>query len=613
MSVLEALSQKQLWVAWRAEERNGRFTKLPISPSGGPGRVDDESTWGTRAEAETMAKLTVNGHGGGIGIVLGDLGNGLALGGIDLDSCRSPDGSISPWADAVIKGFASYAEVSPSDTGIKIFFYYPVEALAELRSAMGTSHSRAWKQRGNQHPPAIELHLSNRYFTVTENKINTATSELAIVETAILLWLIREAGPNFAAQGEEARSTEPIEARDRSRSGKVGRMAFAMRSRGCSFSEYATAVRDDPETASWYTEKGIEYDERELRRAWERAPQADKSVEIICLADVEAEPVEWLWQPYIPRGKLTSVEGDPGVGKSWLTLAIAAAVSLGEKLPGMCEAPPPAKVLLIGVEDGPADTILPRFTALKGDPQQVLMLKEPPAFDEVGASQLRDAIVKNEIGLVVIDPIVAYMPGSTNINNAGSVRPVLARLAQIAHETKAAIVFVRHLTKGGRDKAIYRGLGSIDFTAACRSALMVGRDPANENKRILAHAKSNLAAPGKSLAYILLEGSFIWAGASALSAEDLAASPPDVTAQSALKEAVEFLEQILSNGPVPATTIKVDAEGTGLSWVTVRRAAKSMGIKPRKGGFKDGWVWELSSSPPFGHEDDFLASKVTKE
>src|SRR5262249_21676506 len=157
-----------------------------------------------------------------------------------------------------------------------------------------------------------------------------------------------------------------------------------------------------------------------------------------------------------------------GIGKSWLTMALAAQVSRGAKLPGANQSAKPENVLLLKAEDGPGDTLRPRLDTLGADVARVHTITAPRAFTEAGAMKLKAEIVRLSAVLFIIDPIVAYLPDRTDMNSASAVRPVLARLARVAEETGAAILFVRHLSKGAKDKPMYRGLGSIDFTAACR-------------------------------------------------------------------------------------------------------------------------------------------------
>jgi hypothetical protein len=289
------------------------------------------------------------------------------------------------------------------------------------------------------------------------------------------------------------------------------------------------------------------------------------------------------------------VEGDPGIGKSWLTMALAAQVSRGAKLPGASGAAEPGVVLLLTAEDGLGDTLRPRLDTLGANLSRVHAITEPLAFTSQGTARLKAEIKRLGAVLVIIDPIVAYLPDRTDMNSASAVRPVLARLARVAEETGAAILFVRHLSKGAKDKPMYRGLGSIDFTAACRSVLMVGTDPNDVSKRVVAHAKSNLAQVGPSQAYTLKGGRFAWAGRSSLSAEDLGAPPPDADLRSAREEAVEFLIEMLADGPKPALEVQAEAAKLRISSATLRRAKRDLGVVSKKEG--DPWIWSLRAAP----------------
>jgi hypothetical protein len=242
--------------------------------------------------------------------------------------------------------------------------------------------------------------------------------------------------------------------------------------------DYEDQILDSAPDYVWEETPTEPSDPNEARPADPKAPAPAKPAGrpiptlAIRMADVEPEPVEWLWHPYIPLGKLTSVEGDPGVGKSWLTMALGAQVSRGAKLPGASRIAEPGAVLLLTAEDGPGDTLRPRLDTLGADVSRIHAITEPLAFTPEGTARLKAEITRLGAVLVIIDPIVAYLPDRTDMNNASAVRPVLARLARVAEETGAAILFVRHLSKGAKDKPMYRGLGSIDFTATCRSVLM---------------------------------------------------------------------------------------------------------------------------------------------
>jgi hypothetical protein len=264
-------------------------------------------------------------------------------------------------------------------------------------------------------------------------------------------------------------------------------------------------------------------------------------------------------------------------------------------LPGVKHAVEPASVLLLTAEDGAADTIRPRLDAAGADVSRVHVITAPLSLDTVGVAKLKGEIERLKPALAIIDPIVGYLPERTDMNSASAVRPILARLAKVAEETGVAVAFVRHLAKGARDKAIYRGLGSIDFTAACRSVLMVGFDPSDAQRRVVAHGKSNLAARGPSLAYTLTGGRFAWAGRSSLSAEDLGGPPPDADQRSAREEARDFLVQTLADGPKPQLEVQAEAATMGISRATLRRAKGDLGVAAKK--TPDHWEWSLPRRP----------------
>jgi hypothetical protein len=265
---LDDLAYELLWVAWRNEPRADdptTFAKVPWSPikRGRRAKANDPHTWGNRSSAERRAKELVNGAGGGIGIELADLDDGTSLCGVDLDTCLGPEG-FEPWAQEIIDRFSSYTEVSPSGTGAKIFFRVRGGDRPVLLAAIApTKHGRKFKRdNGTEHPPAIELHVSHCYYTVTCQKLDGSPDELVIVPIETLLWLLSEAGPRFAGRSRKKGGT------DDSRSAKAFRLGLAMRGADKTFDEFVQAVRSDPETTDWAREKG---DDRQLQRIWEKA------------------------------------------------------------------------------------------------------------------------------------------------------------------------------------------------------------------------------------------------------------------------------------------------------------------------------------------------------
>jgi hypothetical protein len=259
-------------VAWQTQERepSGPPTKVPYAPrSGAKARADDPATWGTRPKAEARAARLPKPFGlGGVGIELGDLGDGRCIGGVDLDTCRNDAGTLAPWAAEVVALCNSYCEISPSGSGVKVFFSYPAADLAAIRAAMGTLHGKVWKQPGDaEHPPAIELHVGNRYFAVTDRHVAGTPIELRSIALDTLLRLIREVGPAFVGTGQSRAKNETH--RDNSRSAIAFRKGLALRRDGVTFGGMCAALGTDPEAADWVREKGLPNGSRELHRIWD--------------------------------------------------------------------------------------------------------------------------------------------------------------------------------------------------------------------------------------------------------------------------------------------------------------------------------------------------------
>lgn len=344
---------------------------------------------------------------------------------------------------------------------------------------------------------------------------------------------------------------------------------------------------------------------------------SDNGVKLRCMADINAEAMSWLWPPYIPKGKVTLMEGDPGIGKSWVSLAIATAITLGKDLLGQ-EPSEPANVLIASAEDGLGDTIRPRLDTMGADVSRVFAIDGALTLDEGGFGLLEGYIERVRPALLIIDPLVAYLGADVDIHRANETRAVMAQMARLAEKFDVAILAVRHLTKGGMSKPIYRGLGSIDFTAACRSVLLAGCDSENPHNRALVHIKSNLSPAGPSIGYELRKGRFYWTGESTLTAAQILAAESS-TGISELDEAMAFLKDMLAGGEVPAKSIYQAAQDTGIAKRTLERAKAKLQAKSRKIG--DTWFWCLpeptSPTSPykeFGKLENIQAKKeVTTE
>ena len=321
------------------------------------------------------------------------------------------------------------------------------------------------------------------------------------------------------------------------------------------------------------------------------------------LSTVEPEQVDWLWRGRIPMGKITIVEGDPDLGKSALTTDMAARVSFGRSWPdgSSCKL---GGVVLLNAEDGLADTVRPRLDAAGGDAEKVLALATIPDGDSERMLSIPEdldiihrGIERVKASLIVIDPLMAFLSGNVNSHRDQDVRRALAPLGALGEETGTAIVVVRHLNKATGGNPLYRGGGSVGIVGAARSALLVAEHPEDEDLRVLARVKGNLAKPLPSLAFTLTEAAkdavrVVWKGETNHTAAALLATPTDPEERSALEEAMEFLRDELEDGPVRSGQVSKDARAAGVTEITLKRAKSALGVRSRKQG--DGpWTWAL--------------------
>ena len=313
---------------------------------------------------------------------------------------------------------------------------------------------------------------------------------------------------------------------------------------------------------------------------------------LICLADIEPVEVSWLWRPYLPLGKLVLLEGDPEIGKTFLALSLVAAVTKGEGLPGF-EHQPPGTALYLSAEDGLADTLRPRLDAAGADTGKVFVPQGPVALTNPQALGRLLELVRPR--LVVIDPLQAFLGARVDMHRANEVRPVLQGVAALAEAHACTVVAIRHLAKGSKTRTIYSGLGSIDFAAAARSMLLVGRA---QGETVMAHAKSSLAPRGPSLRYEISASRLHWLGESPLTPADLLA--PKANTRTPRQDAATFLRSLLAHGPVPATRVLTAATAAGIAHRTLERAKVALAIESRR--VRDGsggvtiWRWSLPST-----------------
>lgn len=340
---------------------------------------------------------------------------------------------------------------------------------------------------------------------------------------------------------------------------------------------------------------------------------------LIRLSEVEPADIAWLWPRYIPLGRGALLVGRPGDGKSFLTSYLAANVSRGH--PWIDGSPcPMGSVILCSAEDGAADTIVPRLIAHDADRSKIYLLRGIRAMDDnadmvervftlADLPALRMTLEKlSDCRLIVIDPIGSYLPGRTDAHRDNEVRSVLAPVCKLAEEHDAAVLVVAHTRKAAAAHADDMAMGSRAFTGLARSVLHLLIDPDDETKRrrLLLPGKNNLAQRPPGLAFEITPGPIDsrpciqWiAGEVSITADEAVNRQAGDNRNSSLDEAVAWLADLLSDGPMPAKEIKAKAEEDDIKRRTLDRAKAKIGVIACREGFDKGsrWVWRLPPDP----------------
>lgn len=325
----------------------------------------------------------------------------------------------------------------------------------------------------------------------------------------------------------------------------------------------------------------------------------EPNLKLINMEQVEVEKIDWLLYPFIPFGKVTIVQGDPGEGKTTMVLQIIAKLTKGEAvLPSGSDEPAleektmdlePVNVIYQTAEDGLGDTIKPRLLSAGADCSRVMVIDDNDQALTMMDARLEEAIIKTKARLVVLDPIQGFLGAAVDMHRANEIRPLMKRVAVLAEKYHCAIILIGHMNKNSNGKSSYRGLGSIDFQAAARSVLIVGRIKDEPEIRVVCHVKSSLAPEGKSIAFRLdKDTGFEWIGEYDISADDLLSG--DNRGQK-IHEAKEFLKEILVSGSVAQTKVAEEAESRGIKKKTLWNAKKELEIESVKIGNQ--WFWML--------------------
>lgn len=321
-------------------------------------------------------------------------------------------------------------------------------------------------------------------------------------------------------------------------------------------------------------------------------------LKLIHMEDVVSKEVEWLWYPYIPYGKITIIEGDPGEGKTTLVLKLAAALSRGLPLP--CDDDKeyePIHIIYQTAEDGIEDTIKPRLEKAGADCSMIRVIDETDKELSMTDDRLEQAIIETGARLIILDPIQAYIGATVDMHRANEIRPVLKHLGIIAEKHNCAIILIGHMNKASGSKSTYRGLGSIDIQATARSVLLVARLRDKPNIRIMAHDKSSLAPAGDAIGFEMTEDNgMVCIGPYDITIDELL-SGNEGRGKKKLDIAENFIKEYFgSNKVIQSNEIMMEAAKRSIKRNTLLSAKKKLGITSDKEKAEDGtiyWTWVM--------------------
>jgi putative DNA primase/helicase len=603
------LLEGRRWVVWTTENRNGTRTQVPRVPHTPHlhASVTTPETWGTFEQAIAAA---LDEHVDGIGRVLGD---GLLV--LVLDACRDPrTEEILPEAAVIVARVNSYTEISPSGTDLYVW-------------------SKGRLPKGGRRSGPIELYERDRYITVTGAHlegtpwtIEDRTEQLASLHTATF-------GPLESQDPELVDAVIVLTARSLKSTDKFARLwrgeivgdasendftlcRELVKRVGTDAGQIDRLVRKSKlMRGKWDERHGNDtYGYRTIQHAIEAhrsaavpsAPSTRRqglSPLLINLSDVKPEPVEWIWVGRVAVGKTTILCGDPGLGKSFITLDMVARISTGRPWPDGSPSGEPANVLLLSAEDGLRDTIRPRLDALGADVRRVTALEIVVSADrsergiQLGdIDALEAAVTATRARVVFIDPMTAYL-GNTDSHRDADVRALLAPVARLADQKRFGLVAVMHLGKSTQRSAVYRPGGSIAFTASARAVFAVAKHPDRDDRRIFGPIKNNLSAPPPALTYCINEETLTWdpEPLTDFDVEALLSGAP--VRRKERRENDTWLKQVLANGPVEVTRIQQEASAAGLSWRSVNRAKSRLNVSAFRTGWggTGKWFWTLEN------------------
>ncbi|MDE2320357.1 MAG: bifunctional DNA primase/polymerase, partial [candidate division NC10 bacterium] len=507
----------------------------PVFPCDSPGKTPKIKDWPNQATTDpaTIRQWWTRWPHANIGIPTGERSGFFVL---DVDPRHGGDDTLRD-LEAQHGALPATVEAQTGGGGQHILFRCPGYPVKSGSGVLGPGLDI--KGDGGYIVAPQSLHESGRHYVF---EASSHPDDVAIAKAPA--WLLDKLRPE-ATNGNGFTVGEKI--KDGTRNDTLYRLARSEKARGLSPKASLAALRvmnaercepplPDAEIEKIVSNAFKQPDRPEFTATGATETQSQpEDVVIIRLADVQPEPVTWLWPRRIPLGKLTVLDGDPGLGKSTLAFDVAARVSNGSAMPDGSPSLPGGAVILT-LEDGLADTVVPRLKVAGADLEKIVALQgvkgvdgklRVPTVEDLTA--LTCACKQVEAKLVIIDPLMGYLPSQRNSWRDQDVRQALAPLTKMAEDLGVAVLVIRHLNKSGGSQSIYRGGGSIGIVGAARMALLVAKDPENEERRILAGIKTNLSRMPESLAFrveaIDDTARIVWDGASSHTADALLAAP----------------------------------------------------------------------------------------
>ena len=361
------------------------------------------------------------------------------------------------------------------------------------------------------------------------------------------------------------------------------------------FAENAGMTVSRVSAVSWCFARNI-YRKGEQIKMIENEMTVSVPLEVVKASEIEPKEVKWLWYPYIPFGKVTLLQGDPGDGKSKLMLSVAALLSKGEPLPFTeTEENEPVTIIYQTTEDDADDTVVPRFNSAGGNGENLIFIREDEKSLSFGDNRIREAIEMYHAKLLILDPMSSYIGEICSMNNANETRAEFNHLIAVAKDTGCAIVIIAHMNKMKDTNPLYRTNGSIDIAGAARSILAITRTPNKEAPaaRYMVQVKSNLAPTGSAILFEVAEKGVDFISEMEMTAEEAFQSLAPKMGRPNEKEikAKEFLLEMLKDGEMLSSDCEERLEAAGFKKSTIKKAKKKAGVISRKRGFL--WYWSL--------------------